>query len=137
MPVPEGGASSLSDLLVHFENYTDTRKMSVGNATRVVQKLITSYFSAAPNLPNVAKLSSDSEIGFYKGGVIVSHISKTPTSRIKKKCAYFGLGSSTLETCVEHTKWEKYELNVGGVVEPSLTVDSSLESDCEFVAVKK
>jgi hypothetical protein len=93
---PEARASSLSDLLVrnprnsegsllpcsgrtglvvhrfeagvHFENYTDPRKMSVGNATRVVQKLITSYFSAAPTVPSVAELSSDSEIGLYKGG---------------------------------------------------------------------
>jgi hypothetical protein len=72
-----------------------------------------------------------------KGRVRVSHISETPASRIGKKRAYFGLGSSTLETCVEHTKWEKCESNLGGAVEPSLTVDSPLESDCESVAIKK
>jgi hypothetical protein len=165
VPAPEGGASSLSDLPVrdprnsegsllrcsgrtsfvihrfgagvHFENYTDPRKMSAGKAARVVQKLITSYFSAAPNLPSVAELSFDSEIGLYKGGVRVSHISETPASRIGKKRAYFNLGSSTLETQVEHTKWEKCESNLGGAVEPSLTVNSPLESNCESVAIKK
>ena len=111
--------------------------MSVGNATRVVQKLITLYFFSAPNVPSVVELSSDSEIGLYKGGVRVSHISKTPALRIGKKRAYFGLRSSTLETCVEHNKWEKCESNVGGAIEPSLTVDSSLESDCESVTIKK
>jgi hypothetical protein len=98
--------------------------MSAGNATHVVQKLITSYFFAAPTLPSVAELSSDSEIGLYKGGVRVSHISEIPASRIGKKHAYFSLGSSTLEMCVEHTKWEKCELNLGGAVEPSLIIDS-------------
>jgi hypothetical protein len=111
--------------------------MSAGNATHVVQKLITSYFFAAPTLPSVAELSSDSEIGLYKGGVRVSHISEIPASRIGKKHAYFSLGSSTLEMCVEHTKWEKCELNLGGAVEPSLIVDSPLESNCESVAIKK
>jgi hypothetical protein len=79
VPVPEGGASSLSDLPVrdprnskgsflrcsrrtsfvihrfgagvHFENYTNPRKMSAGKAARVVQKLITSYFSATQTFP--------------------------------------------------------------------------------------
>ena len=111
--------------------------MSGGNATRVVQKLITSYFSSAPNFPTVVDLSSDSEFGFYKDGVRVSHISETPASRIGKKRAYFGLGSSTLETCIEHNKWEKCESNVEGAVELSLTIDSPLESDCESVAIKK
>ena len=111
--------------------------MSGGNATRVVQKLITSYFSSAPNFSIVVDLSSDSEFGFYKDGVRVSHISETPASRIGKKRAYFGLGSSTLETCIEHNKWEKYESNVEGAVELSLTIDSPLESDCESVAIKK
>jgi hypothetical protein len=98
--------------------------MSAGKATRVVRKLITLYFSAVSTLPSVAELSSDSEIGLYKGGVRISHISETPASRIGKKRAYFGLGSSTLETCVEHTKWEKCESNLGGAVEPSLIIDS-------------
>jgi hypothetical protein len=122
---------------VHFKNYIDPQKMSAGKATRVVRKLITLYFSAVSTLPSVAELSSDSEIGLYKGGVRISHISETPASRIGKKRAYFGLGSSTLETCVEHTKWEKCESNLGGAVEPSLTVNSPLESNCESVAIKK
>jgi hypothetical protein len=77
--------------------------MSARKANCVVQILITSYFSAVPTLSTVAELSSDLEIGLYKGGVRVCHISETPASRIGKKRAYFSLGSSTLERRIEHT----------------------------------
>lgn len=120
--------------------------MSDSQDNRVVQRLITSYFSVAEKVPVIVTLSSDLQnqdvppvvnlsselnVRLLKDGIEVTHISSTPQSQIGKKQGYFGTGSSTLETTPK--RWERCESNTGGAPQASITVDSPLESDCESV----
>ena len=120
--------------------------MSDNQDNRVVQRLITSYFSVAEKVhvivtlssdlqnevvPAVVNLSSDLNVRLLKDGIEVTHISSTPQSQIGKKRGYFGTGSSTLET--RPNLWERCESNTGRGPQASITMDSPLESDCESV----